>query len=142
MRRFNAHLVTGTADGITPGDPVSGNVVHLGSGSQKVADLSAVVTADAETNTLTLTPRWQVSNDQSTWYTVAGSPDNPATVPLATGTGGADAAVTRVLPAPAAAHAYQFARLQLVVGVVTGTSNDTYSIGYTYRVPRGQARRN
>lgn len=142
MKRFNAHVLTGTADAITPGDPVSGNTLFLGQHVQKVTDLSAVVTVDAETNTLTATPRWQASNDKSTWYTLAPSPDNPVTIPLATGTGGADAAVTRVIPAPAAVHAYQYARFQILIGVVTGTTSDTWSIGYTYRQPRGQARRN
>lgn len=142
MKVFNAHVATGTANGITPGDPVSGNAVFLGKQTQKVTDLSAVITIDAEANGLSFSPRWQVSDDNSTYYTVAQTPDNPATIPIATGTGGADAAVSRVIPAPASVLSYQYARCQLVVNAVTGTSSDTYSIGYTYRKPRGQARRN
>jgi hypothetical protein len=142
MKKFNAHVVTGTATGVTAGSAVSGNALFLGSNTQKVTDLSAVLSVDAETNTLTMTTRWQVSNDSSTWHTIAHAPQNPAGIPIATGTGGADATVNTVSPAPEQALAYQYARCQIVIGAATGTDDDTFSIGYTYRVPRGQARRN
>lgn len=142
MKRFNQHVATGTATGVGPGSAVSGNTVFLGKNTQKVSDLSAVLTVDAETSTLTLTPRWQVSNDESTWYTMPGAASNPASLPIATGTSGADDSVSTAIPAPPGIGGWQFARCQLVVGTVTGTDSDTYSIGYTYRVPRGQARRN
>lgn len=104
-----------------------------------VADLSAVVTVTAATASLTFTPRWQGSNDNSTFYTVASAPNNPAVVAIATGT---SASTSVIVPAPTALHSYQFARFQLVVGGATGAGTDLYSIGYTYRQPRGQARRN
>jgi hypothetical protein len=94
--------------------------------------LASLVIVDAETNTLTLSAYWQVSEDGSTWYDVAGTPSNPANVVLATGTAGADAAVTKVLPAPAAVYAWTFARVAVVNGVATGAATDTYSIQYKY----------
>ena len=131
--RFNAHLLTGNATGIAPGSAVSGNTLFMGGRNQKVEHLSALVTCDAETNTLTLSARWQGSDDKSTWYTLSHAPQNPAAVPLATGTSGADDEVTKVIPAPAAVYSYKFARCQLLVGAATGTTNDTYSIAYCYR---------
>lgn len=94
--------------------------------------LSAKVTVDAETNTLTIAAGWQVSDDGTTWTTVALAPNNPAAVVLATGTAGADAAVTRVIPAPKAVSGHRFARLTLTNGVATGTTSDTYSCSYNY----------
>ncbi len=133
MKKFNAQVATGTADGITAGSTVSGNAVHVGGNRNKVADLSALVTVDAETNTLTLAAQWEGSNDATTWYAIANTPANTAPTVLATGTAGADAAVTKVIPAPLGALGFQYARLSLVVGVTTGTTSDTYSIGYNYR---------
>lgn len=141
MKRFNQHVATGTANGVS-NSTVAGNALFLGKNTQKVADLSALVTVLAETNGLTMTPRWRVSNDNSTYYTLPTNANNPASVAIATGTAGADAATSVAVPAPAAALSYQFAKLELSIGGATGTTLDTFSIGYTYRVPRGQARRN
>lgn len=131
--RFNSDMVTGTANGVAPAGLVSGNKLFMGQKNQAIEHLSALVTVDAETNTLTLGAQWQGSNDASTWYTLAHAPHNPAAVALATGTAGADAAVTRVIPAPPSVYSYKYARCSLVVGAVTGTTNDTYSIAYSYR---------
>ena len=132
MKKFNAHLITGTADGVTIGDPVSGNTLFLGKSVKKVRDLSALLVVDAETNTWTMTPRWQVSNDESTWYVLPLGPENPSITPIATGTGGADVAVNHVLEAPRGIEGWQFCRAQVVIGVATGTANDTFQIGYNY----------
>lgn len=131
--RFAAHLITGTATGVAPGSQVNGRTLFMGVLDQKVAHLSALATVDAETNTITLSGKWQGSNDGSTWLDLAYAPQNPAVVALATGTAGSDAAVTRVVPAPESAYGYKFARFSIGVGVVTGTTNDTYSIAYSYR---------
>jgi hypothetical protein len=131
--RFGAHLLTGTATGIAPASSFAGNPVFMGGVDQRVEYLSALVTVDAETNTITLGAKWQGSNDKTTWLDIAHGPQNPAAVALATGTAGADAAVTKVVPAPAAVYGYKFARCAVLVGVVTGTSNDTVSIAYSYR---------
>ena len=131
--RYEAHKVTGTATGVASGGQVNGNSVFIGGTRQKAKDLSATITADAETNTLTFTAKWQASNDDSTWVDVANGPQNAAGVALATGTGAADAAVTKALPAPSAIEGFKFARMALVVGAVTGTDDDTYEIAYNYR---------
>lgn len=98
----------------------------------KDGTLSATCVFDAETNTLTLTPLWQVSKDASTWKSVY--PDNNAITEQATGTGGADASVTHVVPAPLAVYGYRYARCTALVGVTTATSSDTATISYDYQV--------
>lgn len=132
QKRFIVDVVTGTAAGVTAGSSVAGNSVFMGQDSRKVTDLSAVVTVDAETSTLTFTAKWQGSFDASTWYDIANEPANTAGTAIATGTAGADAAVTKAVPAPQGIEGWKYSRLALVVGVTTGTTNDTYSIGYCY----------
>lgn len=93
--------------------------------------LSATVTVDAETNTITLTPIWQASRDGSAWTDVHPE-NNAAYVAQATGTGGADPAVTRVLSAPAGVYGFRFARVVVRVGVVDGAVADSTTIAYNY----------
>lgn len=131
--RWNVSPTTGTLNGVTAGSAVSGNMIAMGPMDVKVKNLSALVTCLAETNTLTITPRWQVSNDNSTWVNASGAPNTPAGVAIATGTAGADTAVTLLIPATNAVNSARYARLQLVVGVATGASADTYTISYCYR---------
>ncbi len=131
--RYNTSQATGDADSVAAGDQVNGTSLFMGQNFRKVADLSALCVVDAETNTLTLAAKWQGSNDGSTWVDLANAPGNPAAVVLATGTAGADAAVTKAVEAPKAAYGFKFARCSIVVGVTTGTSSDTYTIGYCYR---------
>jgi hypothetical protein len=132
LKRSILHVVTGTADGVSIASQVNGASLFMGSDSKKVTDLSAVVTVDAETTNLTLTAKWQGSNDASTWYDFAHGTNNVAATVLATGTGGADAAVTKVISAPVGIEGWRYSRLSLVVGAATGTTNDTYSIAYSY----------
>ena len=95
--------------------------------------LSALCTVDAETNTLTISARWQVSNDDSTYYNCAGSANNAANVALATGTSGADATVTLNIPAPDCVYAWKYARIQLYTGVATADgTNDVGAATYSY----------
>lgn len=132
--RYNAHSSSGTANGLATSSEVAGTGVELGDNSrQKVRALSALVTVDAETSTFTWAAKWQVSNDGSTWVDVANGSQNAAAVVLATGTAGADAAVTKAIPAPDAIYGWRKARLTLVTGGTTGASADTYSIAYSYR---------
>jgi hypothetical protein len=63
---------------------------------------------------------------------MAGDPQNPANVVLATGTGGADASVTKAIPAPLPIHGWRYMRAVARVGVTTGATVDTYSIAYRY----------
>lgn len=131
-KRFNSSVATGTANGVAAGSAVNGNSLFLGGDSDKVKNLSALIDVDIETNTLTMTAKWQVSNDATTWYDLANGSQNAAGVVIGTGTGGADAAIQRVIPAPDCIYGYRFARLALVIGVTTGATADTYSIGYSY----------
>jgi len=109
-----------------PGPTLLVNRVRLGT-------LSALVVVDAETNTITLTPKWQVSADSSTWVDVY-QPNSPANVLWATGTAGADAPVTRVLTAPDAVYAFRYARVAIEVGVTNGLAADVGNIGYNYQL--------
>src|SRR5690606_32570380 len=95
--------------------------------------LSALVTVDAEEENITLTAKWQVSNDGATWVDAV-VPQNPANVVLATGTAGADAAVTRAIQAPDVVYGWRYARAAIVNGAEAGTTSDTYSIGYCYEL--------
>ncbi len=133
--RYNAHT-TGTLnlDTLVAGSVVGGNAVELGDNArQKARSLSALVVVDAETNTITVAAKWQVSNDGATWVDVANGSQNAASVVLATGTAGADALVTRMIPAPESIYGWRKARLALVTGVATGAATDTYAISYCYR---------
>ncbi len=96
--------------------------------------LSCLFTVDAETNTITLTGKFQVSDDNSTWYDLAGDAQNPANVLLATGTGGADTAVDRVLPVPEPAMGWKWVRPAIVNLVATGAAADTYAMTFRYRL--------
>lgn len=132
LKRFITDVVTGTADGVAAAGQVNGVGLFMGGESKKVTDLSAVVTVDAETNTITFTGKWQGSNDKTTWYDVANTPANTAGTAIATGTSGSDTPVTKAIPAPQGIEGWRYARLSLVIGATTGTTNDTYSIGYVY----------
>jgi hypothetical protein len=97
--------------------------------------LSALVVCDAEKETFTISAVWQVSDDNSTWYTVAPA-NNAATVVLATGTAGADATVTKVVDANGSVYGYKFARLRLVSGGTTADgTNDMGGAIYRWRAP-------
>lgn len=125
-----AQLTSGNFDGQAAGTVAAGSAVFIGKIMH--GSLSALVNVDAETNTLTMTAKWQVSNDNSTWVDIV-APNNAANVALATGTGSADAAVTKAISAPDAAYGWQYARLAIVSGVATGAATDTYSMSYCYR---------
>lgn len=132
--RYNAHVKTGNANTLVAGSVIAGNPVDMGDNTrQKVRNLSALVTVDCETDTLTMAGRWEVSNDGTTWVTVTNGTQNAAGVVFATGTGGADADVVRCFPASEAVYAWRKARFSIVTAAVTGNTVDTYSIGYQYR---------
>ena len=126
--------VTGSTTGVltsvaagtfTPGATVANSQVRPGT-------LTAQFVVDAETDTLTIEAAWQVSQDGSTWVDLAYTPNNAAAVVLATGTAGADASVTKVVPAPQGASGWRFVRAGVVNKVAEGTVNDTYAISYGY----------
>jgi hypothetical protein len=98
--------------------------------------LSAKVVALAETNTITLTAVWEVSDDASTWE-LARNENNVVPTALGTGTSGSDTAVTRHLSAPHAVYGKRYARCSCLVGVTTGASSDTFSVAYDYVLEPG-----
>lgn len=135
--RYNMHAVSGNADTLAIGSVIVGAALDMNASErQKVAALSALVTVDAETNLLTFAGKWQVSNDGTTWVDVANGSQNAAAVVLATGTGGADAAVTKAIPAPDAVYGWRKARFALVTAGAQGAATDTYAIGYAYQALR------
>lgn len=121
---------TGNLDGLSAGTVTGASKVA--SARVLPGTLSAKYVVDAETNTLTISAGWQVSDDGSTWVTVANAPQNPASVVLATGTGGADASVTKVVPAPPCVSGHRFVRAVVINGVTTGATADTYDISYNF----------
>jgi len=78
-----------------------------------------------------------VQDKTGTWIDVAYDSNNPAPVVLATGTAGADAPITKVIPAPLAVYAYRAARIVFFtgVGVGAGAGQDEVSCDYYYVNP-------
>lgn len=93
--------------------------------------LSAEVTVTAATSTLTITGKWQGSNDGSTWVDCFAS-NFASNVVLTTGTA---SAVTVNLAAPAGVYGYRYARIYLVTGVGSATTGDLGGATYNYREP-------
>jgi hypothetical protein len=93
--------------------------------------LSARCVVDIETSTFTMAAKWQVSADASTWEDVA-PVNNAANVVLGTGSGGADAAITKHIDAPLAVYGARYARIALVAGGTTGAAVDTYDLSYSF----------
>lgn len=128
--KYNFGSVSGDFNTATAGTVKAGTA--LDTGRCLPGSLSALVSVDCETNTMTMVAKWQVSKDKSTWVDIVQS-NNAATVTLATGTGSADDTVTKAIVAPDAVFGWEYARLVVVNGVVTGNTVDTYAIGYCYR---------
>lgn len=124
---------TGTLT-LTPaaGSSTSAASVVLSTRLFEPGTLSCEFTLLAETNTLTLEGRWEVSDDASTWVDMPHQ-GNAAVVALGTGTAGADSAVTKALPAPPAAVGYNYIRPVVVNRVATGAVGDTWSMTLRYR---------
>ena len=128
----NSPVTTGTLDSVSNGATVTGPNLVVNNGARRlVANLSALVTVEAETENLTMTAKWQGSNDGSTYYDI-NDQRNVARTVLATGTAGDDAAASFVIDAPAAVYGLRNARCVLVVGGDDGAVTDTYSIGYNW----------
>lgn len=124
-KAFETNFPAGAAPQVLNGAKVDMAAVDPGT-------LSAHVQVTAQTSTLTIYASWQVSMDDTTYYDVA-PVNNAALVALATGTAGADTAVNKVIPAPDAAYAWKYARVQLYTGVASATTGDLGGIKYYYR---------
>lgn len=98
--------------------------------------LSCLFTVEAETDGITMTLGWQVSDDDSTWYNIVPL-NNVAFTVAATGTAGDDPAISKVIACPAEAWGWNYARPTVTSAVQTGAATDTYSMGVRYRDLRG-----
>lgn len=129
----NRQVVSGNADGLDPGSRINGAVKSMA--RVKVGTLSAEITVKAETPSLTFAVVWRASAnaDMSSPIDLAFNEVNGAPTVVATGTSDADDAVTKAFPAPQAAYSYRYVQAQLLTGGATGTTSDTYSIGYSSR---------
>ncbi len=100
--------------------------------------LSAYVDVVALTSTMTLSVKWQVSHDNSTWQDVqiegasaVANSDTPEV--LATGTGAA-VETKKVLTPPLCVHGWRYVRVALVVGVAdSGSATDAWAYNYNYQ---------
>jgi hypothetical protein len=79
------------------------------------------------TNTITLTPKWQASLDNSAWFDIKPE-NNAAYVVLQTSTGTGIANIS----APRSIQGMPYVRFSLVSGVISGTAGDAYSMSYNY----------
>ena len=133
-RRVTTSATTGNLNTIVAGTRTAGATLTMS--QVEPGSLACEVTVLAETNTLTIALDWQVSVDGSTWMVVANGSQNAAAVVLATGTAGADAAVTEVVPAPDCVYSFLYCRAAGRNAVTTGAAADTYSIKYHYMKPK------
>jgi hypothetical protein len=119
-----------TLNGTTAGSTVGGTATQT---SELALDtLSCKFTVNAKTNTMTITGKWQVSDDNSTWVDMPPE-NNAAIVALATGDG-VGVAATKALPAPRGVLGWKWVRPAILVGVVdSAQALDTYALDIHYR---------
>ncbi len=128
-KRLNVAQLATASTGIAgaSGTVVTGNPVTLAAAQH--GSISALVTLIVETNTVTLAPKWQVSNDNVTYYDVQGN-----TGTTRTGTG-STATTTEVLVLNAGC-VWRYARVAVVVGVTTAVvTKEFFSVSYNYLTP-------
>lgn len=128
--------VTPAATGFTGAAPQTVAGAALDSGLASIT-IGARVYCKATTNTLTLTAKWQVlDNDGSTWIDVVES-NNPANVIMVTGTGSAVIS-TKMISAPLSVTSGSRQCRVLVtsgVGVGAGAGSDEAQVTYDFRAP-------
>jgi len=133
-RRVTTSATTGNLNGLAAATQTAGAVLTMA--QVEPGSLCAEFLVDGETNTITLHADWLVSQDNVTWMTVSNGTQNAAAVALVTGTAGAGASVTKVIPAPDCAYSFLYCKAAVRNEVATGTTNDTYSIKYHYMKPK------
>lgn len=135
-RKYNTSVTSGSFTGQTIGGLQYGNTLHLGDPIASVQALSARCNVTANTSNLTISAKWQGSNDNTSWDDVYDNQYDVGVALLATGTGSAVNSV-KGIGAPQVMYGYKYARVAFIVGAstgsVTGTTNDSFSVGYTYR---------
>lgn len=134
VRFFSGHVATGDFDSDVAGTTNGGTSIRTN--NILPGTLSCVFLVDAETDTITITGKWQVSDDNVTFVDMP-TQNNAANVVLATGTAGADAAVTLAIPAPLAISGRKWVRAAVINGVATGNTVDTFSMTLNYRKVTG-----
>lgn len=121
--------VTGNFNTDAAGTVDAGTAVRTATAEK--GTISCLFVVDVETDTATMTALWQVSDDDSTYYTCTDQ-DNTADTVLATGTAGADASVTVVSGPPDWVYGWKYVRPAVKLGVATGAATDTYSMSTIY----------
>lgn len=117
-------FTSGAAGKLLYGAVINTNIV-------KPNTLIALVLASAKTNTTTITGKWQVSDDNSTYYDVVPQ-NNAARVAQVTGTGSAVAS-TVVYEAPNAILSFKYVRFAIITAVSTADgTDDGGTISYRY----------
>jgi hypothetical protein len=95
--------------------------------------LSCLCVLLAQTTNITLTPKFQVSDDGSTWYDFAASAYGPDNQIQCTGTSGTDTATSKTLPVTDSVLGWKYVRAAVVNGVATGAVGDTYAFTWKFR---------
>lgn len=100
----------------------------------KDGSLSARLTLDAETDTMTLEPVWEVSDvaGGAGAYLEVKPFDGELPTAWCQGTAGADAAVSAVVAAPSCVYAWLYSRCSVRNRNATGGAADSYRIGYNF----------
>ncbi len=125
---YKVGTITGSCSGMAVGVTKTGTTVAMN--DVEDGTLSAYISVVVGTDTLTWTPGWKVSQDDSTFLTLKNETNTAVTA-----TSGATGTTTLVLSAPAGVYGWPFARAELLSGgtaAATGTG-DTWDIRYTYR---------
>ncbi len=95
----------------------------------KTGTLSATVGLNADTATITLTPRWEVSADGTSW-TLATVANNAAYVVQADQAGVATA--VHAMAAPDSVYSQRFARVSVLLGNAGGGAADGAVVGHNF----------
>jgi len=114
-------------NGVAMDDSASGPTLQML--RAEAGTVSATVALTADTATLTLTPRWEVSADAATW-TLASVANSAAYVLQADQAG--DASNTRVMAAPNSVYSQRFARVSILLGNAGGGAADLANVGYNF----------
>lgn len=125
---FNESITTGALTGVSNASVTGAAVLVNSPSGLRARDLSAYIILTAATASLTVTPYWQVSNDNVTFKTLNRTPNTAADLPIVTGTANS----TVVVPPPRGVEGFRWARAMLLIAGATGAAGDLYSIGYNY----------
>lgn len=131
------------AIGLTAG-AISGSAPQVVNGATRsmtgieTGTLSAKVYYNINANNMTITGKWQVSDDGgSNWYDCSGGPHAPANVAIYTGTG-SPVTGTIIIPAPDGVYGHMNARYKITSGAASGggAGVDEVNISYSFRFAR------